>query len=87
MTLVTVHQLHVLHQKLQPVNRKGITKKHPSGKPHQISNAEGWGRNVQFGGSVLLPRYNISFKTCVIFLKNPVKIHNQYLIQTPTFFN
>jgi len=57
MTLVTVHQLHVLHQKLQPVNRKGITKKHPSGKPHQISNAEGWVRNVQFGGSVLLPRY------------------------------
>ena len=50
--------MHVLHKKLQPENRKEITKKHPSGIPRQFSNTEGWVRKVQFGGSVLLPRYN-----------------------------
>jgi hypothetical protein len=57
---VAEHQLYDLHQKLQPENRKEITKKHPPGKPHQISNTEGWVRKVQFGGSVLLPRYKVT---------------------------
>ena len=52
------HQLQDLHLKLKPKNRRGITKKDPIGKPHQISITEGWVRKVQFGGNLLLPRYN-----------------------------
>jgi len=33
-----------------------LTKKHPSGNLHQISNTEWWYHNVQFGGNVLFRR-------------------------------
>jgi len=44
--------LHVLSWKVKPEISTGITEKHPSGNPPQISNSDGWYQNVQFTGSV-----------------------------------
>jgi len=50
---------------MKPEISTGLTQKCPSGNPHQISNTEGRGQNVQFGGSGLnlskvnrYPKYN-----------------------------
>jgi hypothetical protein len=40
---------------MKPEISTGLTQKHLSGNPHQISNTEGWGQNAQFGGSGLNP--------------------------------
>ena len=47
--------LHVLSWKMKSKIPTSLTKKCHSGNPHQISYTEGWGQNVQFGGSGLNP--------------------------------
>jgi len=42
----------VLKWKSNIVISTGLTKKHISGNPHQISNSKGWYRNVPFGGNI-----------------------------------
>ena len=48
------NMLHALSGKMKQEIFTGITKKHPSGIIHQISNTEGWYQNVQFAGIVLI---------------------------------
>jgi len=40
---------------MKPEISTGLTKKYHSENPHQISYTQGWGQNVQFGGSGLNP--------------------------------
>ena len=48
------NMLQVLSEKVKLVICTGITEKHTSENPLQISNSEGWCQNVQFCGSVLV---------------------------------